>query len=158
MGGHEPIIALLDANVLYPAPMRDRLIELARTDIFKAKWTADIHREWIEALLRNEPHREKARPALSRGRVSRHPYATGPRCNSRGVAASCDSDLTSPMNGQAEQIQQVLVRICSARWCDYPPRRRVDMQRQEHLADATLLRRGRQGPFASVKTAQYFAL
>src|ERR1022692_4131141 len=51
--------ALLDANVLYPAPMRDLLLELAVTDLYKAKWTADIHREWIEALLRNEPKRDR---------------------------------------------------------------------------------------------------
>lgn len=29
MGGHEPLIALLDANVPYPAPMWDLLIEQA---------------------------------------------------------------------------------------------------------------------------------
>jgi PIN domain len=52
--------ALLDANVLYPAPMRDLLLQLAVADIFRAKWTADIHREWIEALLRNDPWRERA--------------------------------------------------------------------------------------------------
>lgn len=52
--------ALLDANVLYPAPMRDLLIQLAQTDLFKAKWSADIHREWIEALLRNEMRRDRA--------------------------------------------------------------------------------------------------
>ncbi len=57
---------LLDANVLYPAPLRDLLLQLAVTDIFKARWTADIHREWIEALLRNEPHRD--RTALERTR------------------------------------------------------------------------------------------
>lgn len=57
---------LFDANVLYPAPMRDALMQLAVTDFFKAKWTADIHREWIDALLRNEPHRERA--ALERTR------------------------------------------------------------------------------------------
>jgi hypothetical protein len=28
--------AILDANVLYPAPMRDVLIEIAVTDLFKA--------------------------------------------------------------------------------------------------------------------------
>ena len=33
---------LFDANVLYPAPMRDALMQLAVTDLFKAKWTADI--------------------------------------------------------------------------------------------------------------------
>lgn len=61
-----PCTALLDANVLYPAPMRDVLLQLAVTDLFKAKWTEDIHREWIEALLRNEPHR--TRTALERTR------------------------------------------------------------------------------------------
>ena len=58
--------ALLDANVLYPAPMRDVLMQLAVTDIFKAKWSEDIHREWIEALMRNEPNRDRA--ALERTR------------------------------------------------------------------------------------------
>jgi hypothetical protein len=53
--------ALLDANVLYPAPIRDLLLQLAVDDLFRAKWTADIHREWIDALLRNEPHRDRAR-------------------------------------------------------------------------------------------------
>ncbi len=58
--------ALLDANVLYPAPLRDVLMQLALTDLFKAKWTADIHREWIEALLRDQPSRDRA--ALERTR------------------------------------------------------------------------------------------
>lgn len=52
--------ALLDANVLYSAPMRDLLIQLAQTNLFKAKWTEDIHREWIDALLRNELRRDRA--------------------------------------------------------------------------------------------------
>ncbi len=51
--------ALLDANILYPAPMRDIFLQLAKDDVFRAKWTADIQREWIEALLRNEPHRDR---------------------------------------------------------------------------------------------------
>lgn len=54
--------ALLDANVLYPAPLRDLLMQLAVMDMFRAKWSADIHREWIESLLENEPHRERIRP------------------------------------------------------------------------------------------------
>ena len=53
--------ALLDANVLYPAPLRDLLLQLSAADLFRAKWTADIHREWIKALLRKEPHRDRAR-------------------------------------------------------------------------------------------------
>ncbi len=58
--------ALLDANVLYPAPIRDILLQLAVDDLYRAKWTEDIHREWIEALLTNEPHRDRA--ALERTR------------------------------------------------------------------------------------------
>lgn len=52
--------ALLDANVLYPAPLRDLLIQLAQAHLFRARWSADIHREWIDALLRNEPRRDRA--------------------------------------------------------------------------------------------------
>ncbi|PJF38033.1 MAG: PIN domain-containing protein, partial [Phototrophicales bacterium] len=59
-------VALLDANVLYPAPIRDILLQLAVEDVFWGRWTADIHEEWIEALLRNEPHRERV--ALERTR------------------------------------------------------------------------------------------
>lgn len=57
---------LFDANVLYPAPMRDVLLQLAVTDLFRARWTADIHREWMEALLEREPWRDRA--ALERTR------------------------------------------------------------------------------------------
>ncbi len=59
-------IVLFDANVLYPAPMRDLLLQLAVTDIFRARWTADIHREWTDALLLNQPCRDRA--ALGRTR------------------------------------------------------------------------------------------
>jgi hypothetical protein len=31
--------ALFDANVLYPAPLRDVLMQLAVTDLFRAKWS-----------------------------------------------------------------------------------------------------------------------
>ncbi|MCU7551593.1 PIN domain-containing protein [Chitinophagaceae bacterium LB-8] len=43
--------ALLDANVLYPAPLRDYLLHLASLDLFKPKWTSEIHDEWIRNLL-----------------------------------------------------------------------------------------------------------
>jgi predicted nucleic acid-binding protein len=60
-------VALLDANVLYPAPLRDILLQIAVEDLFQPKWTEKIHEEWIEALLRNEPHR--ARKDLERTRM-----------------------------------------------------------------------------------------
>ena len=40
--------------------MRDIFLQLAVDDAFRARWTADIHREWIDALLRNEPLRDRA--------------------------------------------------------------------------------------------------
>ncbi len=60
---------LFDANVLYPAPMRDLLLQLAVTDIFRAKWTADIHREWINALLLNQPRRDRVALERTRDRM-----------------------------------------------------------------------------------------
>lgn len=61
--------ALLDANVLYPAPMRDIFLQLANDDLFQAKWTADIQREWINALIRNEPHRDRYKLERTRERM-----------------------------------------------------------------------------------------
>ena len=43
--------ALYDACVLYPAPLRDLLLQLAMSDLFRAKWSSAIHDEWIEAVL-----------------------------------------------------------------------------------------------------------
>ena len=34
-----------DANVLYPAPLRDLLTRMALEDIFRARWTNEIHDE-----------------------------------------------------------------------------------------------------------------
>ena len=44
---------LLDACVLYPAPIRDLLLRLAVTGLFRARWSERIHDEWIQAVLRN---------------------------------------------------------------------------------------------------------
>ena len=47
--------ALYDACVLYPAPLRDLLLQLALTDRFRAKWTNAIHDEWIRNVLEQRP-------------------------------------------------------------------------------------------------------
>jgi predicted nucleic acid-binding protein len=44
--------ALLDACVLYPAPVRDLLIETANTHVYRARWSDDIHDEWIRSVLK----------------------------------------------------------------------------------------------------------
>ena len=47
------IIAVLDANVLYPAPVRDLLLNLADARLFQPKWTKAIQDEWTTKLLIN---------------------------------------------------------------------------------------------------------
>ncbi len=42
---------LLDACVLYPAPLRSFLMYLAAGGQFLARWTEDIHEEWILDIL-----------------------------------------------------------------------------------------------------------
>lgn len=46
---------LYDANVLYPAPLRDILMQLAITGLYRAKWTNRIHEEWIRNVIKNRP-------------------------------------------------------------------------------------------------------
>jgi hypothetical protein len=36
-------------------------MELAGTGLFRARWTDEIHTEWIENLLAKEPHRQRVR-------------------------------------------------------------------------------------------------
>lgn len=48
---------IYDACVLYPAPLRDLLMHLALTDLFKTRWTDKIHDEWINALLRRNQYK-----------------------------------------------------------------------------------------------------
>jgi predicted nucleic acid-binding protein len=49
------IAVVYDACVLYPAPLRDLLVQLATTQIFRAKWTELIHDEWTRNLLIKRP-------------------------------------------------------------------------------------------------------
>jgi predicted nucleic acid-binding protein len=48
-------VVLLDANVLYSAPLRDLLLQLAFTGVFRARWSADIDDEWQRNLLAARP-------------------------------------------------------------------------------------------------------
>lgn len=61
-----PFTVVYDACVLYPAPLRDLLIRLATTGLFRAKWTDAILDECFEAILRNRP--ELTKDALGRTR------------------------------------------------------------------------------------------
>ena len=55
MAGSARYTAVLDANVLYPALLRDVLLSLAHADLYSAKWTQHIKDEWTRSLLRDRP-------------------------------------------------------------------------------------------------------
>lgn len=48
-------IVFYDANVLYPAELRNFLMHLALIGVFGARWSAEVHEEWIRSLLANRP-------------------------------------------------------------------------------------------------------
>lgn len=50
-----PVTAVYDANVLYPAPLRDLFIRLAQAGLVRARWTEAIHEEWVRNVLADNP-------------------------------------------------------------------------------------------------------
>jgi hypothetical protein len=71
--------ALYDASVLYPSALRNLLMHLALTGLFRAKWSADIHEEWISALLRNRPDLTRAKLERTRMLMDEHASRPGTR-------------------------------------------------------------------------------
>lgn len=51
----EKTTVIYDACLLYPAPLRSFLMYLALTDLFRARWTEDIHKEWMRSVLSDYP-------------------------------------------------------------------------------------------------------
>jgi hypothetical protein len=58
---------LCDANVLYPAPLRDLLVRLAISAVIRVHWTEHIHEEWMRSVLADRP--DLARAQLERTRA-----------------------------------------------------------------------------------------
>jgi len=50
-----PLVAVYDANVLYPGSLRDLLIRLGQTGLFRARWTEWILDEMIDAIVAVQP-------------------------------------------------------------------------------------------------------
>jgi len=63
---------LYDACVLYPAPLRDLLMQLAVSDLFHAKWTDEIHEEWMRNLLENRPDLRREQLERTRDLMNAH--------------------------------------------------------------------------------------
>ena len=64
--------AFYDANVLYPAELRNFLMHLAMTGLFRAKWSAEVHEEWIRNLLINRPDLTRMQLERTRDLMDKH--------------------------------------------------------------------------------------
>ncbi len=59
-------ISILDANVLFPADLRNTFMHLTLAGAFAARWTAQIREEWIRNVLIKRP--DLTRASLERTR------------------------------------------------------------------------------------------
>lgn len=49
-------IVVYDANVIYPGSLRDLLVRLARAGLVEARWTNQILKEMVDAIVRRQPN------------------------------------------------------------------------------------------------------
>jgi len=84
-------IAIIDACVLYSAPVRDLVVRLAQSGLLQARWTDEIHEEWIRNLLKNNPRVSRERLERTRSLMD----AAIPDCLVTNYSSLIDS-LTLP--------------------------------------------------------------
>jgi hypothetical protein len=66
------VVAVIDANVLFSAAMRDFFMHLAIQFVFQPKWTDEIHAEWMEAVLQHRPDLDRSRLERTRDLMNKH--------------------------------------------------------------------------------------
>ena len=95
---------------MYPAPLRSYFMYLANTGLFRAKWSNDVHDEWIRNVLKNNTHISFEQLERTRQLMDKHV----PDCLVEGYESIIDG-LTLPdpddrhvlaaaIKGQAESI------------------------------------------------------
>ena len=105
---------LYDACVLYPAPLRSFLMYLAMTGLFRARWTNDIHEEWMRNVQKDYPDITRQQVERIRDLMNAHvadclvtgyepllPSLILPDSDDRHVLAAaiqCDADLIVTFN------------------------------------------------------------
>jgi len=108
------LTAFFDANIFYPAPLRDFMVQFAKDAMLRARWTNLVHEEWISALLRNSPELDRSqlerarklmdnaiRDCLVEGYEHLIPTLTLPDPNDRHILAAaihCRADVIVTQN------------------------------------------------------------
>ena len=64
--------AFFDANILYSAMVRDLLMNLTNTDLFRPRWSRAVQDEWIRNLLENRPDLKPEQLERTRELMDRH--------------------------------------------------------------------------------------
>ena len=68
---HSHFTVIYDACVLYPAMLRNLLMQLTTTEMFRARWTEQIHEEWMTNLLGQRPDLERDQLDRTRAAMDR---------------------------------------------------------------------------------------
>ncbi len=66
------IVAFFDANVLYPAPLRDLFMRLMEVGLVQGKWSDMVHDEWIRNLLANRTDLTREKLENTKFLMNRH--------------------------------------------------------------------------------------
>ena len=115
-----PPTALLDANALYPAGLRDVLLRLADRGLYRPLWSTRIHEEWTRSVLRDRPDLTPEQLARTRGLMDRHfpdALVSGFEARIDGLSLPDPDDrhvLAAAIHGGADLI-------VTANLADFPP-------------------------------------
>jgi hypothetical protein len=64
--------AFYDADVLYGSQLRNLMMHLAMTGLFRARWSEGVHEEWMTRLLENRPDLKRAQLERTRMLMDKH--------------------------------------------------------------------------------------
>ena len=104
------LTALLDANILYAAGLRDFLLRLADQYLYAPLWSADIPAEWMRSVLADRPDLTEDMLDRTRAVMDRHfPEAvvTGYTARAAGLDLPDPDDvhvLAAAIEGRADLI------------------------------------------------------
>jgi len=83
----ELLVAVYDACVLYPFHLRNLLVQCAVDRLVEARWTNEIHEEWIRNPLYEQP-RDSDQPSPCRERLDERRRAERNRDGLRAIIPS----------------------------------------------------------------------
>jgi len=114
-----PTIVVLDSCVLYPAPLRDLLMQLSLSGLMSPRWSERIHEEWILNLLKNRPDLTRAQLERTKNLMDSHVA----ECIVYG-SEETSSQITLPDENDRHVLAAAIVSgaeaIVTFNLCDFP--------------------------------------